>query len=499
MPVLPLTATELALVIGELDAHCSEAVVVAVAVLEARDDLLLTLDGDAGRRTLQIAPGGRRARVTTTERRWPKQAFASGPRIDLLESRLRGARVRSFEAVDGERRCTIHFESDGERLALECELFGPRGLWLLCDAAGTILVLSRLPDVKGRSLRPGAAYAPPAPRPTPAAEPAADRPPRFQPPYAPAIDAVFTALDLDEEATGEAREVEHALARARSRMRSRRDGLARSRHGMERAAELRLHADLLLAYGHGLADQADELRAPHPSGDGGEVVIPRNRRLAPHAQAEALYRKARKLDHGRAAADEQLAQAEQSLAAIDEIAARLAADPRTLPAVRAELERHGLLAPRRPKPPDERERRLTKLTAGENFRRFWSVEGALILVGRDDRQNDRLTSRIARGNDLWLHVGRGYAGSHVVVRVDKGRSASLETLLDAATLAIHFSRVRGAELEEVIYTQAKNVRKAKGMAPGKVLAARTKSLRVRMEPERLRRLLSSADPADPRP
>src|SRR5690606_37581436 len=123
----------------------------------------------------------------------------------------------------------------------------------------------------------------------------------------------------------------------------------------------------------------------------------------------------------------------------------------------------------------------------------------LILVGRDDRQNDRLTSRIARGNDLWLHVGRGYAGSHVVVRLPKGRTAILETLLDAATLAIHFSKVRGAELEEVLYTQAKNVRKAKGMPPGKVLASRTRSLRVRMEPDRLRRLLSSSENAPPTP
>ena len=116
----------------------------------------------------------------------------------------------------------------------------------------------------------------------------------------------------------------------------------------------------------------------------------------------------------------------------------------------------------------------------------------MLLVGRDNQQNDKLTTRIAKGNDLWFHVGRGYAGSHVVLRVPKGKSASLESLLDAGTLAIHFSKVRGAELEEVIYAQAKHVRKPKGLPPGKVVPSQTKTLRIRREEDRLARLLDSA-------
>ena len=77
------------------------------------------------------------------------------------------------------------------------------------------------------------------------------------------------------------------------------------------------------------------------------------------------------------------------------------------------------------------------------YRSFRSLAGLPILVGRGAAQNDALTLRVARGNDLWLHA-RGLAGAHVVVRLEKGRAPDQETLLDAAHLAVHFSDARGA-------------------------------------------------------
>jgi predicted ribosome quality control (RQC) complex YloA/Tae2 family protein len=133
---------------------------------------------------------------------------------------------------------------------------------------------------------------------------------------------------------------------------------------------------------------------------------------------------------------------------------------------------------------------------GENLRRFVSAEGYDVLVGRDNEQNDRLTLRIANGNDLWLHVGGGRPGSHVVVRLPKGKTASLETLLDAGTLAVHFSKVRGERIVDVVYTQAKHVRKPKGLPAGAVVPGQTKTITVRADAARLQRLLDSAGAAD---
>jgi predicted ribosome quality control (RQC) complex YloA/Tae2 family protein len=99
--------------------------------------------------------------------------------------------------------------------------------------------------------------------------------------------------------------------------------------------------------------------------------------------------------------------------------------------------------------------------------------------------------RVAKGNDLWLHVGGGRAGSHVVIRLPKGKTASLETLLDAGTVAVHFSKARGEARIDVVYTWKKHVRKPKGLPPGAVVPSQTKSITVLRDEARLQRLLGS--------
>lgn len=79
-------------------------------------------------------------------------------------------------------------------------------------------------------------------------------------------------------------------------------------------------------------------------------------------------------------------------------------------------------------------------------------------------------------------------GAHVIVPLD-GRPVDEETLLDAATLAAHHSNARGEAQVDVGYTLRKNVRKPPRSRPGLVTTSELKTLRVRVEPERLGRLL----------
>ena len=113
-----------------------------------------------------------------------------------------------------------------------------------------------------------------------------------------------------------------------------------------------------------------------------------------------------------------------------------------------------------------------------------------MLVGRGAADNDRLTLRVARPHDLWLHA-RGVTGAHVVVRLGKGRTCAPETLVDAATLAAHFSDMRGEPLVDVIYTPRRFVHKRKGSAVGSVTLEREKVIAVRVEKTRLKRLLAT--------
>jgi hypothetical protein len=70
-------------------------------------------------------------------------------------------------------------------------------------------------------------------------------------------------------------------------------------------------------------------------------------------------------------------------------------------------------------------------TEGPEPRTFRSSDGLPILVGKSGPGNDRLTWRLARSHDLWLHA-QGSPGSHVVVRLNKGKQAPPRTLREAA-------------------------------------------------------------------
>ncbi len=119
-------------------------------------------------------------------------------------------------------------------------------------------------------------------------------------------------------------------------------------------------------------------------------------------------------------------------------------------------------------------------------RQFESKEGLLILVGRNSRENLELTFKRARGNDLWMHV-RGKPGAHVLIPLTTGKTASLETLLDAAALAIHFSDGADWGKTEVDYTHKKYVKRIRDSTEASYTG--NKTLIAEPDSERLRRLL----------
>ena len=110
-------------------------------------------------------------------------------------------------------------------------------------------------------------------------------------------------------------------------------------------------------------------------------------------------------------------------------------------------------------------------------RRYMSSDGYEILVGRAARDNDNLTFKIAKPNDLWLHAA-DYSGSHVVVRNATRKEIPHRTLIEAAQLAAHFSQAKKDLKVDVHYTERKFLSKPKGAAPGLVRLSRFKNLTV---------------------
>jgi predicted ribosome quality control (RQC) complex YloA/Tae2 family protein len=110
-------------------------------------------------------------------------------------------------------------------------------------------------------------------------------------------------------------------------------------------------------------------------------------------------------------------------------------------------------------------------------RHYVSTDGYEILVGRGARDNDNLTFRVARPNDLWLHAA-DYPGSHVIVRNPIRKEIPQRTMIEAAQLAGKFSQAGDDTKVVVHYTPRKFLSKPKGAAPGLVRMSMFKSITV---------------------
>ena len=115
--------------------------------------------------------------------------------------------------------------------------------------------------------------------------------------------------------------------------------------------------------------------------------------------------------------------------------------------------------------------------AGRRYRAF-NCEGFEILIGRNSRENDELTFRVAGPDDFWMHVA-DYSGSHVVVRnPSKARVLPDSVLSKAAQLAAYYSQARNSSKVEVHYTLRKHVSKPRKAKAGLVKLATFESIRV---------------------
>ena len=109
---------------------------------------------------------------------------------------------------------------------------------------------------------------------------------------------------------------------------------------------------------------------------------------------------------------------------------------------------------------------------------FRTTSGFRVLVGRNNRQNDKLT-RSADHRDIWLHTQKIH-GSHVILCTG-GREVDDDTIVEAAKLAAWFSQAREGANVPVDYTPVKNVKKPAGARPGMVIYSTCRTVNVAPE------------------
>jgi len=245
---------------------------------------------------------------------------------------------------------------------------------------------------------------------------------------------------------------------------------------------LRRYGDLLLAGIGGIPPKAAWAYVPDWFAEGNRIRIPLDPALSAAQNANRYYKRAGRASRTRQFATERKATAQEHKKALEVGLSRIEGCQRLdrLEDVARELGVDSSVE-RREKRPGARPERSP-------FRRFVSRTGLSILVGKTAQDNHELTFRVARGNDLWLHVSAG-AGPHVVVRSRPDGSVDQSSLQDAASLALFFATKNRLASGEVLYTRCKHVRAVKGQV-GKVIPGQTKTFFVRLEESSLTRLLS---------
>ncbi len=191
--------------------------------------------------------------------------------------------------------------------------------------------------------------------------------------------------------------------------------------------------------------------------------------ISPAANAQKYYKDYQKAKNAEIALAEQIKNGREELEYIESVLDTVdrAETERELSQIRDELTDQGYLKPQKGK-----QRRQEKLAPLE----FMSSDGFKIFVGRNNRQNDKLTLKTAAKNDMWLHT-KNIHGSHVIIE-SGGRDISDTAVFEAARLAAYNSKARHSDKVPVDYTLVRYVSKPNGSKPGMVIYVNNKTIYV---------------------
>ena len=246
--------------------------------------------------------------------------------------------------------------------------------------------------------------------------------------------------------------------------------LNQTRKEADEAEQFRLYGELLTAYLHELKKGSESATVSnYYEEDAPSLVIPLDPLKTPAENAQAYYKKYNKARNSIVAVEEQILLTHQEIEYFEGILQQLeGASLRDIGEIRDELVEGGYVRSRGKK--DRKKKKPDKPILGK----YTSSDGTEILVGKNNKQNEYLTNRLAHSSDTWLHT-KDIPGSHVVIRT---KDFSQQTLHEAAQIAAYFSKARASHQVPVDYTLIKHVRKPSGAKPGYVTYENQKTIYV---------------------
>lgn len=236
----------------------------------------------------------------------------------------------------------------------------------------------------------------------------------------------------------------------------------------ENSQKYQLYGELLTAHMHLINKGMTEITVENYY-DGSSVTIPLDPKKTPAENAQQYFTKYQKAKNAQKVVKEQMEQTEAEIKYFDLLLQQIQlASPKDIEEIKEELMEQGILKAKHALKKQKNKKEYPKLEE------YISSDGTTILVGKNNKQNEYLTMKLAKKEEIWLHA-KDIPGSHVVI---KHQQPSEQTIIEAAMLAAYFSKARNSSSVPVDYTKIKYVRKPPGKKPGFVIYDHQKTIFV---------------------
>ncbi|WP_262172879.1 NFACT family protein [Saccharococcus sp. Marseille-Q5394] len=291
------------------------------------------------------------------------------------------------------------------------------------------------------------------------------------------LDKVYFARAERERVKSQAADLERWLDNEIAKLKLKMNKLEKEQNAAEKLDTFQLYGELLTANSYAINKGDTEAVVDNYYEEGTTVTIPLDPRKTPIENAQRYYSRYTKAKNALIMIAEQLEKAKEDIDYFEMIKQQvMQASPEDIDEIREELAELGLMRARRGK-----KKQKPKKPSPESY---ISSSGIPISVGKNNKQNDYLTFKIAARDHVWLHT-KDIPGSHVVIH---DSNPDEQTIEEAAILSAYFSKARGSSSVPVDFTEIRHVKKPNGSKPGFVIYFEQKTLFVTPDEDVVRKL-----------
>ena len=267
---------------------------------------------------------------------------------------------------------------------------------------------------------------------------------------------------VNQQASELIHRVENELEKNRKKLKKQEQELVAT----ENAEEFRQKGELLTTFLHQVPNNQDQVELDNYY-TSEKITIVLDKALTPNQNAQRYFKRYQKLKEAVKHLTGLIEETKETIQYLESVETALSqANLTEIAEIREELIQTGFI----------RRRQREKIQKRKKPEKYLSTDGqTIILVGRNNLQNDELTFKMAKKEDLWFHA-KDIPGSHVVITGNLHPSDDVKT--DAAELAAYFSKARLSNLVQVDMIEVKKLNKPTGGKPGFVTYTGQKTLRV---------------------